>query len=174
MKEKQLPYHQKTGFKVPENYFQDFEARMMQKVTAENTETKLTNNPFKVPENYFEEFESRLMNKVQEEPRQVKVVSLFSRKHLSFVSGIAAVLAILFYTTVLNSPSDSGYEDIDMVALENYLLETLELENPEETPMINGREFSFASSANSNLDNEAVLQYLQENIDEPSILLNEE
>jgi hypothetical protein len=48
------------------------------------------------------------------------------------------------------------------------------MENPEETPLVNEREFSYASSANSNLDQEAVLQYLQENIDEPSILLNEE
>ncbi len=51
MKENRLPYNKDTGFKVPEGYFQDFEARMMSRVAEE--EEKNAENPFKVPENYF-------------------------------------------------------------------------------------------------------------------------
>jgi hypothetical protein len=37
MKKNKLPYRPDAGFKVPENYFQDFEAQMMRKVTAGDT-----------------------------------------------------------------------------------------------------------------------------------------
>jgi hypothetical protein len=99
MKEKQLPYHQKSGFKVPDNYFQDFETRMMMKVTSEKREA---NNPFKVPEGYFAQAEAEILEKLDQQPQRSKVVPLFSRKNFSYVAGIAAVLAILFSTMVFN------------------------------------------------------------------------
>ncbi len=175
MKKKGLPYQQKSGFKVPEGYFQDFEDRMMREtVSLDKEEKEQPNNPFSVPDNYFDSFGQRMMERLKEEPKETKVIPLHRKKILSYVAGIAAVLAVIFSTVLLNNSQEVGFEDLDMLAVENYLLETLDIVNPEENPFINEREFSFATSPGDNLDREALYDYLNENIDDPSILLNEE
>ena len=175
MKKKGLPYQQKSGFKIPDGYFQDFEARMMREIgSLDKEEKERQNNPFSVPDNYFDSFEQRMMARLKEEPKETKVVPLHRKKVLSYVAGIAAVLAVIFSSVLLNDSRDVGFEDLDMLAVENYLLETLDIVNPEENPLINDREFSFATSPSTNLDREALYDYLNENVDDPSILLNEE
>jgi hypothetical protein len=129
--------------------------------------------PFKVPDGYFESFENRLMDRLEEEAPKGKVIPLFSKKALSYVAGVAAVLAVLLSSVVFNETSEYDVEELDMLAVENYLLETFELTSPEETEMINEAEFSFATSDSPNLDREAILEYLQENVEETAILLNE-
>lgn len=174
MKEKELAYGRDNGFRVPENYFRDFEARMMANISSidaeENTSTA---KAFIVPEGYFESFENRMMDRLEQEAPKGKLVPLFSRKTWSYVAGVAAVLAVLLSSVVFNETREYDIEDLDMLAVENYLLETFEFTNPEETEMINEAEFSFATSASPNLDREAILEYLQENVEETAILLNE-
>lgn len=174
MKEKELPYHKDAGFKVPENYFEDFEARLMEKTGALNAEKNaVPQQSFKVPEGYFEAFENRMMDRLENETSRGKVIPLFSKKSLSYVAGIAAVLAVLFSSIVLNEGKQTDLKDLDMLVVENYLLETLDFDSPEDTEMINEAEFSFATSASPNLDREAILEYLRENVEETAILLNE-
>ncbi|MGB7785277.1 MAG: hypothetical protein WBL27_04170 [Salinimicrobium sp.] len=172
MKKKGLAYKD-SGFKVPNGYFENFEARMVDKIQQGN-ELPSSKQPFKVPENYFEDFEQQMLQKIGQEPQSGKVIQLFSKKTLSYVAGIAAVLAVLLTSTLMNNSQKATFEDLDMLAVENYLFETLDLSNPEETPMIDQKEFSFAQGVDSNFDHEAVLEYLNENVEEPAILLNEE
>lgn len=172
MKKKGLA-NEDSGFKVPEGYFESFEARMMDRISS-NIKLPSVEQPFKVPENYFGDFEHRMLQKIGQEPRSGRVIPLYSKKMLSYVAGIAAVLAVIFTSDLVNPSEKTTFEDLDMVAVENYLFETLDLSNPEETPMIDQKEISFAQGADSNFDHEAVLEYLTENVEEPSILLNEE
>lgn len=175
MKEKGLAYGD-SGFKVPEGYFGNFESRMMNEIKSlpEDIMPETGKQPFQVPENYFEDFEKRMLQKVAKEPRSGRVIPLFSKKTLSYVASIAAVLAVILTSAVFNQDEETTIEDLDMLAVENYLLETLDLSNPEETPMIDQKEVSFAQGIDTDLDHEAVLEYLNENIEEPSILLNEQ
>ena len=174
MKEKELPYNKDAGFRVPENYFQDFEAKMMAKADSLDAGyNQINKKPFIVPEGYFENFEGRLMKRLENETPKGKVIPLFSKKTLSYVAGIAAVLAVLFSSVVFNEAQQQGFEDLDMLAVEDYLLETLEFGSPEDTEMLNEGEFSFATSAGPNIDRDAILEYLQENVEESALLLNE-
>lgn len=168
MKENRLPYHKQSGFKVPEDYFGNFEDRMMVELFSE--ENKLNRKPFKVPENYFEQLESRVFEKFEKTPKKGKVISLFKRRTLSYVAGVAAVLAVLFSSVVFNQTQQSGFEDLDFTAVENYLLESIDHDDPKNIP----ENYDFTASANPNIDKEALLEYLNENIEEPALLLNDD
>ncbi|NJW52785.1 hypothetical protein [Salinimicrobium oceani] len=170
MKKNGLPYRSDSGMKVPENYFQDFESRMMTRLNISKGEA--VENPFKVPAAYFEDLEKKVFVKLEQEASEKgKVIPLFNRRLLSYVASIAAVLAILLASVVFNSSREIGFEDLDMVAVENYLLESLDLENPNESPI---DEYNYTASANPNIDKEALLEYLNDHIEEPALLLNED
>lgn len=176
MNKKGLSYRKDSGFKVPENYFEDFESRLMKELPSSKQESLLPESsaPYKVPDRYFEEFESRLNERLNLKAKESKVIPLYNRKHLSYIAGVAAVLAIIFSSIVLNRPQSFGYSDLDVIAVENYLLESFEFSSPEETHLLKEGDFSFATSPGKDLDREAVLQYLNENMEDPILLLNEE
>lgn len=175
MSKKGLPY-KNAGFKVPENYFRDFESRVMAKLPSPREESLLPENssPYKVPDSYFEQFESRLNEKLKTENKERKVIPLFKRKNFSYMAGVAAVLAVILGSVVLNRSQSFGYNDLDILTVENYLLETFEYSSPEENHLLKEGDFSFATSPNTHLDKDAVWEYLNENTEDPTLLLNEE
>ena len=175
MKKKGLPYRKDSGFKVPENYFQDFEARLMSQLPTveENFILHEKSSPFKVPDAYFDQFESRLNERLN--IKETRVIPLNNRKKLLFyVAGVAAVLAVIFSSVVFNRSQSFEYNDLDILAVENYLLESFDYSSPEETHLLKEGDFTFATSPNAGVDREALLEYLNENMEDPSLLLNEE
>lgn len=177
MRKKGLPYRKDSGFKVPENYFQDFEARLMAKLPAaeENSILPEKSFPFKVPDGYFQQLEPQLNEKLGIEVKETRIIPLFKRKKvLSYVAGVAAVLAVIFSSVLFNRTQSFEYNDLDILAVENYLLESFDYSSPEETHLLKEGDFSFATSPNASVDREALLEYLNENMEDPSLLLNEE
>ena len=79
--------------------------------------------------------------------------------------------AVLFSSVIFNENGEIGFEDLDITAVENYLLESLDMDNPNEAPYV---DYELTASANPNIDKEALFEYLNENIEEPALLLNEE
>ena len=169
MKEKGSKYSNKPGFEVPENYFQDFEARMMARLAED--EKSFGDNPFTVPDGYFENFGERMAKKLEAPSKEVKVIPLFQRKTWSYIAGVAAVAAILFSSIIFGENGKITVEDLDITAVENYLFESLDWENPNEVPY---PDYEITASANPNIDKEALFEYLNENIEEPALLLNED
>ena len=169
MKENRLPHDKTGGFKVPEGYFQDFEARMMARVTKE--EKVFGESPFTVPEDYFQQFGGRVFEKLNNPSEKGKVIPLFRRKTWSYVAGVAAVVAILFSSVLFNDSGELGFDDLEITAVENYLLESLDMDNPDQAPYV---DYDLTASANPNIDKDALFEYLTENIDEPALLLNED
>lgn len=177
MKKKGLSYQDQAGFKVPEGYFQEFEARMMEKIASEKMEEPAPENPFKVPEDYFDNFQDNMMQRLKNDglvEKEVKVVPLGRRKMWSYVAGIAAVLAVVFSSVVLKDSRQATFDELDVLAVENYILESFEFESTTETPLFEANEIEFAISSNPEIEREALLEYLKENIEEPALLLNEE
>lgn len=169
MEENRLPYSNKSGFKVPEGYFQDFESRMMERVTKD--EKDFGTSPFKVPQNYFEQLGDRVFEKLENPPKKGKVIPLFRRKTWSYIAGVAAVAAVFFSSVIFNDNGEIGFEDLDISAVENYLLESFDMDNHNEAPYV---DYEITASANPNIDKEALFEYLNENIEEPALLLNED
>ena len=169
MKENRLPYSNKSGFKVPEGYFQEFGSRMMERVTE--NEKDFGTSPFKVPENYFEQLGDRVFQKLDDTPEKGKVIPLFRRRSWSYIAGVAAVAAVFFSALTFNENGEIGFDDLDITSVENYLLESLDMDNPNEAPYV---DYELTASANPNIDKEALFEYLNENIEEPALLLNED
>lgn len=174
MSKKGLPYHKHTGFSVPEGYFETLESRLRDRIARED-EIGLpeSTSPFKVPDSYFERFSDRLHQRLEEQERPVKVIPLAKRKMVSYVAGIAAVLAVVF-GSLLYSPAESvDFNDLDLLTVENYLLESIKY-SPEENQLLKEGDLSYSPPGDNVLDQEAVMEYLQENVDDPSLLLNDE
>jgi len=87
-------------------------------------EFKLENEPkiesgFKTPEPYFENFSKNLMQQLPE--KEPKVISLFQKNKKVFMM-VAAVLTIsLLVPVVYNNSINANSNEIDAIALENYL-----------------------------------------------------
>lgn len=167
MKKNRLPYG-KAGFKVPDNYFENFEARIMRQVAPMDHHVK--KNPFKVPEHYFEELEGNIFDRLEETTKKAKVIPLFNRRTWSYIAGVAAVLVVFFSSVVLKETQKLTFEDLDIVAVENYLLESMDDDDPKYLP----ENYNFTASTNPFIDKEALLDYLHENVEEPALLLNED
>ena len=126
--------------------------------------------PFKVPEDHFAGLEAQVLSKVENSPKKAKVIPLFRRKSWTYAASVAAVAAILFSSVLFNDSEDVTFKDLELTAVENYLLESLDFENPDETSY---EDYEFSTSTNPNIDKEALFEYLNENIEEPALLLNE-
>ena len=177
MKKNKLPYDQKGGFKVPENYFDTLETRVMESVTLYEEKELLCEQEgkgFKVPENYFDNFEDRLFEKLENKPKQSKVISLLSQESFYYFTGTAAVFVAIVSTLFSNPSEPIGYEDLDMLTLEGYLHETMIFSNSDVSEYFSDGEFNLAPSSQSDNDHKAVIDYLSETMEEPSIIFNED
>jgi hypothetical protein len=174
MKKNKLPYQQNAGFKVPENYFQDFEAQMMRKVTAgDSLDNSYKGQPgFGVPQDYFKELEKNLVDKLELSSSPVKVVPLWRKKKLYYATAVAAVfLAII--STVLFNPVLPEYsiETVELSALEEYIDRGyIDLNFNEISAYLSEEGYAADNFNTSGLTDEEMLDYLTENVEDPEML----
>lgn len=176
MEKNKLPYHKNPNFKVPDGYFETLEDRIMATVTKDEEKellTKKQESGFKVPKGYFENFETELFDKLETKPKPSKVISFLNNEILYYVAGAAAVFVAILSTVFTNPAQPVSFDDLDMLTLESYLFETMETSNSDITQYIKEEEAFLDRSSQPNIDFEAVYEYLDENVEEPSILFNE-
>lgn len=175
MKNNKLPYNHKPGFKVPDNYFLNFEERLMHSIEMESKQSELVDTyigkpGFSLPEGYFENLESKILDKVEAKPG--KVIPLFSYKRILYVAAIAAVfigiVSTLFFkdSTKLNTMNS-----LELSALENYIEEGyFDLDFNELSAFMTEDGYSFGDYSTSEFSDEAVYNYIDENIEDPEFL----
>ncbi len=67
----------KTGFSIPENYFEEMEDNFFSSIATESLPKE---DAFKTPSNYFETVENDILSKLNiETDKEVKVISLYKR-----------------------------------------------------------------------------------------------
>ena len=180
MKKNKLPYHNKSGFKVPEGYFEALEGRVLDSVTAAQEKVLPRDKKetgFKVPENYFENFEAELferIDRVEEKRKTPKIISLFNKESFYYAAGAAAVFVAIITTFFTHPSQNIGFEDLDMLTLEGYIHESIELSTNDISHYLSEGDFGLAPSGGTDVDEDAVIEYLTENMEEPSILYNED
>ncbi|WP_411767052.1 hypothetical protein [Winogradskyella sp. A3E31] len=114
-----------TGFKVPKNYFEELDDKVLQKIKTEAVLPKAIKPGFKVPDSYFDTVDDTVFSKLNKES---KVISLVDWKRVSALSGIAAALLIcaaIFFNT--NSLEDELSVDLVESYFESQDLDTYEL-----------------------------------------------
>lgn len=106
-----------SGLKAPKDYFNNLEDRVM----AEIKLNEVTNNSgFKTPEGYFDSLETRVLSKVSEK-ETTKVISLFNKQSLIYISSIAAAALLLFNLSIFEK--ETSWDNLDIDSVENYILE---------------------------------------------------
>ena len=120
MKHKKLHHTKDSGFKVPEKYFQDFDATILADTKLKNS---VPNSGFKTPDNYFESFESSAfgLNK-----KETKVISLFNTKNMLLITSVAAAIVVFFSLNLFNNATLS-VGDLDTTTVDNYILDEIEI-----------------------------------------------
>ncbi len=160
MKEKKnIPKN--SGFKVPDNYFEDFKVDFSQ--TEKNSAfNKIETSGYKTPTNYFENFKVDL----PKEENTSKVIQLHTRQIITAVASIAAIA--IFILLIYKNPVQSfSSEEISSLAIEDYLEQN-------EFDFENELDFNNNIQAQLNtVDNEAILEYLSNNSDVTSLLNDE-
>jgi len=82
---------QGNGFKIPENYFQNFNEELQIRIIEEKLKEKFGNkNPFSVPDNYFSGFS---VNVNKEQKSKGKIIQLL-KPYFSIAAGIILILGI--------------------------------------------------------------------------------
>ncbi|KAA1242654.1 hypothetical protein [Aquimarina sp. RZ0] len=145
-------HNNKSGFKTPEDYFENFDKKLSKKlndsatsifpnaqknsldISENNVFRNLTKNKEKpsitlnnltsgmlLPENYFEEVEKRILQNTIQSKTTSKTISLFSKKNILYVSGIAAMIAIILSITIYkNKDSLININSLELSDIQEY------------------------------------------------------
>lgn len=175
MKQNKLPYNPNSGFIVPDDYFENFEEKMMlsigEKPALENIVFK-SNSGFKVPNSYFENIEREIIHKVEGEKKSGKFISLFNNPKLYYAAAVAAVFIGVVSTVFFNPVTDNFTIDgLEISAIEHYIDEGyIDFNYNEISAFMAEEDYSFDDFNTSGLSDDQVFEYLSENIEDPNIL----
>ncbi len=176
MKKNKLPYQQKSGFKVPENYFQDLEAKIMHKVTndEESLETYKGQPGFALPPNYFEQLEETIFAKLELEAREKKVIPLWKKRKFYYATAVAAVFLAIISTVLFNPVlPETSMESIELSAIEEYIDRGyIDLNFNEISAYLTEEGYAADNFNTSGLTDEEMLDYLTENVEDPETLFD--
>ncbi|MEH6705086.1 MAG: hypothetical protein V7691_09840 [Galbibacter orientalis] len=107
--EKDKLHMKKSGFKVPENYFSEFENHLSDSITSKTMLPK--ESGFKVPESYFDTIETSIVSKVLPK-KKTKVIKM---SWFYNAAGIAAIFVIGFF--INNTLSKQNNTEINRIAV---------------------------------------------------------
>jgi hypothetical protein len=163
-----------TGFITPKAYFEGFESRLFQKLSEQNTTPNSIlpeTSGLEIPEAYFNTVEKAIFERTINQ-KKTKVVSLWYYK----IAKVAAILlliitgyGILQTTYKTNQQTDRfstvSEEDLE-IYIENNILPYSEMRNL----FMEEGEFEIADNAINELDNEVILRYLDNELDDLDLL----
>lgn len=124
-----------SGFKTPDNYFNSIEDRVFNQINTKSPLDEIKATGFSTPNDYFNSVEENILSKIEDE--KPKVISLFNKKNLLYVSSIAAALVLMFNIFI---PKEET-QDVDAELVEFYLLEEQNLNSYELADLLSEAEF---------------------------------
>ncbi len=154
----------KSGFKTPEGYFEGFTDDLLNKMSKE-TSSLPKEGRFKVPEGYFDNLNKEVLEKITE--KESKVISLKSyRKYFYAAASVAAILLLVF-SIQWRDKSSFTFDDLASTDIEIYLEDNeLGLSSYELAELLLTEDLDVNEILNSELDDENIIDYLEDNIDD--------
>lgn len=178
MKKNNLPYHQNSGFKAPDDFFAEFEQEMMEMVNvSEALETpqldKIKEAGFKVPDGYFDNFEKEFIDSNLRKPG--RVIELFSRKNLLYAASVAAIFIGITSTLYFHRQPEASWDNVELSVLEDYLSESyddglIELSNSGTASSLFENSYVVDENDFEEVNPDAAFDYLNENMDDPNYI----
>ncbi|WP_310994130.1 hypothetical protein [Aequorivita marina] len=154
-------------YKVPEDYFKDFEEQLFSKVLEEKL-PKI--NGFSVPKGYFEAYEERILDAVTVSEKPTKTISLFPKKYFSYAAAIAACMIIGL--SIFNTATErQNLDTLQWSAVDTYIEEgNLNLDLYELTTMLEYSDISGVGNENWEISQDDLEEYLFEDIDSEPLI----
>ena len=156
MKKHNLHNINKPGFKIPENYLQDFEDQILSEVKLKE---RIETSGFEVPQGYFDTLEQQIMSKVSKEST-TKVIPLVSTKTLIYISSIAACFILMF--SIFNNNTELNFDDLETASIENYLSEE-DINSLDIAALLSDDELSTKNFIDSDFNDDLLENYLLQN-----------
>jgi len=153
-----------SGFKTPEGYFEGFTDDLLNKMSKEAS--SLPNKEgFKIPEGYFDNLNKEVLEKITE--KESKVINLKSYRKYFYVAASVAAILLLVLGIQWRDQSSFTFDDLARTDIEMYLEENeLGLSSYELAEVLLTEEFEVNDILNSEVDDENIIDYLEDNIDD--------
>lgn len=164
-----------NGFTVPNNYFENFE----EKILIESYASFNKKSPFKTPDNYFENLEDSIINKITaiEKQPNSKVISLYKKTIQLIPTAVAACILLFVSYTYFNFNTTNeiiDFNNITAAEIEEWYENGYLTTNEEDLSVaINSTNLNFEEDilTSINLNNDNLEEYL--NTIEDSTIFNE-
>ena len=166
MKKTRIEDIKETGFRTPENYFEDFESSLLGELKLKE---KVNSTGFNVPEGYFESIEESILSTVKEK-NQAKVIKLISWKKIALATTIAASL-ILMFNVIYNKKESITLDSIETASIENYILNE-DIETTEMASLFSNIDLSDFSTIDVNFNSESLEDYVYDNLEIEDVISN--
>ncbi len=123
---------------------------------------------FSLPNNYFESIEDSILNKVSPEKETTKVISIFTKRNLMYISSIAAAILLLFNLSLFgNKPN---FDSLDSATVENYIINE-DITSLQIASLLTSQELIEDNFIDYNLSEEHVENYILDHVDIEDIML---
>ena len=161
MKQNYLHNIKETGFKTPPKYFESLEDQIMSQIKL----TEVEESGFKMPINYLDSIEDRVINTITKKD-PTKVISLFSKQYIIYISGIAATILLLLNLSIF----DKNVWDLEAETVENYMINEA-ISSYEIASLLEEEDLIEENFINHNFSDENIENYVLDNIDIEELIL---
>lgn len=158
MKRKDLKDIQDSGFKVPKDYFENFEDSILSHTSLKE---KVSDSGFNVPQDYFDFVEEEIFSKVSQNDSS-KVISLLNKKAVLYVTSMAAALILMF--NLIDRKSEVDINSIETASIERYLSDE-DFGSDELAVLFDDTEFLDDSFNSISFSEEAMEDYVIDNLE---------
>ncbi|PRX51908.1 hypothetical protein [Salegentibacter salegens] len=173
MKKEKISYNQKSGFETPTNYFEGLEDELLDIVKFSENLGEKKSAGFTTPMGYFDALEDKLLKKPNKsEPR---VRTLFTKEAFLYAASIAAIVIAFASTFYINPETQTSWENLELSVMESYIDDNnIDLSTGEISNYIFQRGYIVDDTDLDKVDSEAMMNYLDENLEEPLYILDED
>ena len=160
-----------SGFKTPEGYFEGFTDDLLNKMSKEASSLP-NKDGFKIPEGYFDSLNKEVLEKVTE--KEIKVIRLQAYKKYFYAAASVAAIVLFVLSIQWRDKSSFTFDDLARTDIEIYLEENdLGLSSYELAEVLLTEEMEVNDILNIELDDENIIDYLEDNIDELNLEIDE-
>lgn len=121
MEKNKFTYNQRSGFRVPENYFEEFESRVFDSNCSEPGIGKGKNTGFGIPSDYFETLEDKIYARISATESKGKVIPFYKTRKFYYSAAVAASFVGLVSTLLFKPVPENSFDSLELSAIEEYL-----------------------------------------------------
>ncbi|APS40051.1 MULTISPECIES: hypothetical protein [Salegentibacter] len=173
MKKEKISYNQKSGFKTPANYFEGLEEDLLDMVKLSETLGEKKSAGFTAPIGYFDGLEDEILKKATKPETRVR--NLFTKEAFLYAASIAAIVIAFASTFYINPETQTSWDNVELSVMENYIdNNNIEFSTSEISNYIFQQGYIIDDADLNTVNSDAMKNYLDENLEDPLYILDED